>query len=473
MQQRLSQLRQIDKNKVLIIASIFAILIIIAVYSNALVISANTLYSTDFFKFFQSAQFYFEGQNIYDKIIRPLTPAEVSYLHAKTLILSSDLNPPFFTLLLLPMAWLNYYKGFLVWSVLSGIATIAGILLALKTYPTLWNNTVLRMWVLVAFLVYFPTYANLRFGQVTSILLLLTAATLLACHKQQFRRAGICLGLAFSLKIFYGLFLIFFAARKQWRVVFYMMGTYIVCGICALCVFGIKAYKSYYSSLGNINWYSATWNGSFLGFFSRIFGGQHEGNLPIFNLPQITHPLYLICSAVLALYLIWTTVYPRKLHTNMNALQNNPKIDFDRDYFDWGFSLTIVAMLLITPLGWSYYFPLLIIPFLTILRISSHLSIFNMSLALLSLVMLMSSMPGNYQRPQAIVQTPMILTWASYYFYALALLLLLLIFIRHHLLNEAQQKSVLKYQQPFSPIMQFILYLLAAIPSLVAFGIAF
>lgn len=456
----------INRTTLLIIAGFLMLGVIINVYSSGLIYSAKLLYSTDFFKFFQSAQFYFEGQDIYDKIIRPVSATESSYLHIKTLILSSDLNPPFFTMLLLPFAWLNYYQAFLLWSCISAIITVVGILLALKLYPELWNNKVLRLWSLIAFLIYFPTYANLRFGQVTSLLLLLTAGALLCCHKQHFKKAGFYLGIAFSLKIFYGLFLIFFAARNRWQVVVYMLGTYIICGLAAWRVFGIKAYISYFSSLGSINWYSATWNGSFLGFFSRLFGGGNEGNQAIFNLPHLTHPLYLICSGLLALYLVWTT-----WNFEQYSIRNkNSNIDFDRNYFDWGFSLTIVAMLLITPLGWMYYFPLLIIPFLVILRMSNQLSIFNLSLTLLSLIILMSSMPGNYQRPQAVAYTPMILTWASYYFYALMLLLFLMVFVQRALLRESRQ-TVVQSGPKFTLTIQLILYLLAAIPSLVAFGI--
>src|ERR1700761_9454794 len=93
-----------DRNKNLLISlgAFAAIIWIVLVYSHAIIFSSNTLFSTDFYKFYQSALFYFEGLNIYGKIVRPLTPAEVTFMHGTILILSSDLNPPFFTLILLP-----------------------------------------------------------------------------------------------------------------------------------------------------------------------------------------------------------------------------------------------------------------------------------------------------------------------------------------------------------------------------------
>lgn len=462
-----SECMVIDRNKniLLTLGAFAALLWIIIVFGHALFISANTLFSTDFYKFYQSALFYFEGQNIYDKIIRPLTPPEVLFMHATTLVLSSDLNPPFFTLLLLPSAWFDYSQSFLIWSVISLIATIAGILLTFKPYPGLWNNLSLRLWALVGFLLYFPTYANLRFGQVTSFLLLLTAGAWLASRKQKDFLAGLLLGIAVSIKAFYGLFFIYFAVRKQWRLLISFCATYIICTGLAIRVFGISAYKTYFLTLKKILWYSASWNGSILGFLTRLFGGDNEGNVPIFHFPLLTHPLFLISSALLTIYLIWTTWQSMQLN---KTLSSQAKLD----HFDWGFSLTIVLMLLIAPLGWLYYFSLLIIPFITILRVSDNLSSFNMNLTILSLILLLSSMPGNYQRPESVIQTPMILTWASYYFYALALLFVLLVMLRNQMINPKYLPTTYSIQHKFSPVIQLILFLLAAIPSLITFGIA-
>ncbi len=456
-----------DRNKNLFInlSACAAIIWIILVYSHALIFSSKILFSTDFYKFYQSALFYFEGISIYGKIVRPLTPAEVAFMHGTILVLSSDLNPPFFTLLLLPTAWLTYTQSFLVWSALSLIATIAGILISFKPYPALWNNLNLRLWGLVGFLLYFPSYANLRFGQVTSFLLLLTAGAWLASRKQKNYLAGFLLGIALSIKAFYGLFLIYFAVRKQWRLLFSFCATYIACTAISIVIFGVSAYKTYYLTLTKILWYSASWNGSILGFLTRLFGGDNEGNIPIFHLPFLTHPLFLISAGLLTLYLIWSTWHSMRLNNTLSA-------EAKLDHFDWGFSLTIVLMILIAPLGWLYYFSLLIIPFITILRISDKLSSFNMNLTLMSLILLLSSMPGNYQRPESVIQTPMILTWASYYFYALALLFVLLALLRNQMLNPKYQPTNYSIHHKFSPVIQLILYLLAAIPSIITFGIA-
>ena len=59
-----------NKNLLIMLGGFAALIWIIVVYGHALLVSSNSLFSTDFYKFYQSALFYFEGQNIYDKIIK-------------------------------------------------------------------------------------------------------------------------------------------------------------------------------------------------------------------------------------------------------------------------------------------------------------------------------------------------------------------------------------------------------------------
>lgn len=468
MQEIISKRLQINPHWIMQIAGFIVLIVITIIYGHVIIHAANNLFSTDFFKFYQSTQFYFEGQSIYDKIIMPLNPVDAAFFQQKILILNSDLNPPFFTLILLPMAWLTYYQALLLWSSISAIATVAGILMVLTTYPALWHNRLLRLWVFIGFLVYFPTFANIRFGQVSSILLLLTAAAWLACRKQQVRRAGVLLGLALSIKLFYGIFLIFFAVRKQWRLLCYLIITYLTCALTALWFFGFRTYESYFAALRHINWIGTTWNASILGFLIRLFGGNNEGNLAVFNHPGITQPLYWIISLSLAAYLITTSWRDNKL-----PVINYSKLKIDGlDYFDWGFSLAIVVMLFVTPLAWLYYFPLLIIPFVTILRITAKVPTVNFNLILLSLIILLSGMPCNYERPKAITNAAMALSWASYYFYALVILVILMIFLRKQLLKIKMQNVVSAQYSLLSPVVQTILFMVAALPSLLSFVIA-
>ena len=456
------------KNHLLYFCSFLALILITLVYAHKILIASNNLFSTDFFKFYQSARFYFQGQDIYDKILRPLTAAQAAVLHSKNLILPSDLNPPFFSLILLPAAWLSYGTALILWSALSFTATILGILLALKSYPTLWQHKIIRNWALAGFLIYFPTYANLTLGQVSGWLLLLTAGAWLASRAKQEKYAGILLGLALSVKLFYGLFLIYFLIRKQWRALIYMSVTYMLCTLLALGFFGIRTYQNYLMSLKNIMWYAGTWNASVYGFLSRVFSGGHEGNVPVINIPGVTSILYYLIALMLVIYFVWVVLQNNRKFNESGKINQNNAINI----IDWEFSLTIVLMMLISPLSWIYYFTLLIIPFITILRLSNPIKNFNAHFLLLIGIMLLSSIPSNYRLPLELINNKMVFTWASYYFYALVLLFLALVFIRMAIIHRDPIENCDISHQKLSLNIQVILYFLATLPSLISFFIA-
>jgi hypothetical protein len=445
------------KKPLLFYSGLLAVICITIIYTHQILIASNNLFSTDFYKFYQSTRFYFAGQDIYAKIIRPLNPTEALALHSTSFILPSDLNSPFFILLLLPMAWLSYSKALLFWSAISFIATCWGILLVIKSYPDVWNNKHIRIWSFAGFLLYFPTYANFCLGQVSSILLLITAGAWLACRKGQDSKAGILLGFALSLKLFYGLFLIYFIARKQWRALISLIATFLSCSIIALLFYSNSVYKNYFNTLQHVRWYASSWNASIFGFLIRIFGTGHEGNHALIKLPSLAYPVYVIIASCLLIYLLW--VIWQSSHKKMQVSAQEKQ-----DVLDWQFSLTITLMLLLSPLAWLYYFTLLIIPFITIIRLSDKLANFNINFFLLILILLLSGLPNNYRLPIEMVKISMVITWASYYFYALILLFILLVMLR----IQIDRKSLyVVNKNKLTQNVQLLLYLLAAYPSFI------
>ncbi len=454
------------KNTLLYYGCYAAFIFIIGVYVHQIIISSNNLFSTDFYKFYQSVRFYFDGQNIYSNIIRPLKPIEALSLHhtLPRLILPSDLNPPFFIMLLTPFAWLSYGHALLCWSVITFCCSVLGILLSLKSYPEAWQNPNIRWYALAGLLIYFPVYANFFLGQLGSILLLITAAAWLQCRKKSYDIAGILLGFAFSLKLFYGLFLIFFLIRRKWRTLFIMITTYVSCSFAAFVFFGLSNYKHYLYTLNHIRWFAGSWNASLYGFLIRLFGTGHEGNHPIINYPSLGQPFYHIISIIILVYFVYQI--HKSYQNEMRVADYNP-----RDELDWQFSLTLVVMLLLSPLAWLYYFTLLIIPFITIIRLIHKLRHFNFNFCLLIVILLLSGTPNYYRLPTEMVKLSMAITWANYYFYSLVLLFFLLFKIRVQM-NKKEVIDRDNNRTKFSPNMQLLLYLLSIYPSLIIFTCA-
>lgn len=453
------------KDSLLYYCGILALIIITFVYINQIIIASNNLFSTDFYKFYQSVRFYFAGQNIYSDIIRPLNQIESLALHKTHIILPSDLNPPFLTMLLTPYAWLSYGQALLCWSVITFFSTVLGISLVIKSYPSAWQNPTIRMYLLAALLIYFPSYANFFLGQLSSILLLITTAAWLNCRKKSYGTAGVLLGFALCLKLFFGLFLLFFLIRKQWRALCLMIITYLSCCFSALIFFGVATYQNYLFTLNHIRWYASSWNASLLGFFYRVFGIGHEGNHPLINAPLFGHFLYTALALLLLIYFIYQIRQSYQQENNLIEMKAT-------DELDWQFSLTLVVMLLLSPLAWLYYFTLLMIPFITIVRLSHKLKQFNFNFCLLIFILLLSGSPTYYRLPTEMVKTSMVITWANYYFYALFLLLLLLIKIRYQMNNREIAIIPVKSNTKFTANMQLLLYMLAVYPSFIIFAFA-
>ena len=158
--------------------------------------------------------------------------------------------------------------------------------------------------------------------------------------------AGLILGLAAALKLFFGIFLILFLVYRRWRLIYYFIGTFIACNILSLLIFKITTFETFFSLLQNMPWYAGTWNASFMGFFTRILGGSM--NISLVNLPYLARTLSILLSLGLVFWMIWL-IRPHSYRSKS-------------DHFDLVFSLALVEMLLISPYGWIYYFPILIYP---------------------------------------------------------------------------------------------------------------
>jgi hypothetical protein len=218
-----------------------------------------------------------------------------------------------------------------------------------------------------------------------------------------------------------GLFLIFFAVRRRWKVLSWALLTFIFCNVISLITFGLSTYREHLEILARASLYiNASWNASFSGFFTRIFGRAE--NIPLIAMPIVAYGLAYTFSFLLTVGLI-RVAWPRP--RELSALPR----------FDLGFSLTIVAMLLISPYGWMYYFPVLIIPLLVTWHASSALRFSNLYKLLLAGAWILSSIPTTLiSSKETAMEQPIIwFTSAGYYFYALIAFCGLLLAISHRL----------------------------------------
>jgi hypothetical protein len=305
----------------------------------------NFLYK-DYGKFYQATQFAQQGKSIYTKIY--LIKKNPENKTARVVPFGKMLNPPFFIWALLPLGLLSYSTSLWIWSLLSLACGTISIVLLQKNLKFPRTSATLTLTLILAFFAYYPTFSNIQFGQITLILLPLVIGAWLAARHKNYCLLGILLGVAASLKIFLGLFILYFLWRREWRALTWFVIIILICGLLPLTYFNHQVYFDYYTTLQQVNWYSSSWNVSLYGFLLRLFGGNGEHNVALFAFPWLTAKIYYLLAGLLLLGL-------GKFLMPMTQINPEKKCDID-------FAIIIVAMLLLSPFAWLYYFPLLIIP---------------------------------------------------------------------------------------------------------------
>lgn len=400
-------------------------------YIYPLTIGKTNILYTDFGKFYNSQQMFVQGKNIYSPIyfvrhkinFKSTPPRLVKSKHVQVLQLGSNLNPPFFTLLSFPFAYLSYSHALWLWTFLSILAgSLAVLLLQHKLDPSSLSRSS-SLLLLIGFFSYFPSFVSLQFGQVSLLLLPLLVLAWRAAQDKKTLKAGIFLGFAASLKPFIGLFLFYFLIRKEWRGFFSFIATVVICIMSTAIVFGLDTYLSYYHACQQIKWAASSWNVSLYGFLLRLIGGN-ESNAALIALPGLIAFVYPLLTALIFLAII------RFLLPQAN-IESSQKTNLD-------FSIVLLGMLLLSPLGWFYYFPFLSIPLLILWDMSKK-GIYPIALPLcLATLVLFSNIPINLFNSDQIKFNNILTVFlsSSVYFAVLVGLVGLLFLVRHHVVHK-------------------------------------
>ncbi|MFA5960040.1 MAG: glycosyltransferase family 87 protein [Tatlockia sp.] len=336
----------------------------------------------DFTSFYSALANLAQGKSPYDSLFSVFFPINKP--------LSANLNPPFVFFLFKPFALMPYPKALFCWTLLSFFAGLSGAMLAF--YHAFSRVFFSRHWLILmgVYLSLFSTLMNFSIGQAGLLLLFLIMLGYHFYLGEHNVLAGILWGLAAALKFFPALLFVFAIKQKRPTLALFMVLTLLLAfGIPLLC-YGTAIYGQYLAMMAKVFWYGDNWNGSLYGFLFRFIANR-----------ALVDSLYLI---LLGLMLCW---YLKKMRL------------FNADYPHQPFCLTLVMMLLMSPLGWLYYFPLLLFP-LAIAFSSKALSLRTALCTLLCLFLL--NLPQGYLPAPKMPHSTFALLLASCYFYGLLLL---------------------------------------------------
>jgi hypothetical protein len=153
------------------------------------------------------------------------------------------------------------------------------------------------------------------------------------------------MGFVAGLKVFAGLFGVYFLLTRQWRSLATFtgaLGASVVVGGVAL---GWGTYADYLDVLTRVDWHASSWNASVFGGATRWFGSARNAGRVIDLGPDGYAVALALAAALMATYAI---VIVRSGGASDPVGQR------------LGVGLTCVTMILVSPLGWTHYFPALL-----------------------------------------------------------------------------------------------------------------
>lgn len=345
----------------------------------------------DFSSFYVSAVHFLHGENPYQRF--PLTFLGLQQVS------SLNLNPPFFLVFMLPFASLTYLHAYTLWQLLSLVAFMGGLtfsFLLLPEHSSFRKNAC--TWSCIILLSH-GVLTNWLLGQVGFWLFFLIMAGFYALKINRPYWCGLFWGTATAIKLFPALLFLHALRTKNHSTVFVMLSTALFANLIPNMLFKMPLLQLYFKMIATVYWYSHSWNASITGYIFRLFA---DVNTIKHNLNYLKYASFGANVGVFMVYLGWYRWW------NVSKLNE-----------DQHFCLIICTMLLLSPLSWIYYFPLLSYPFLYLWSKQKKQSRRNYSLTFLSLMLILFPMP-YIELPQMNAMNHRIITY-SLNFYGLIL----------------------------------------------------
>lgn len=356
-------------------------------------IFTNTI-RIDYSSFYSSSKALLQGDN-------PYQPLFTTYLPTVKKV-AFNVNPPIVLMLFMPLSKMSYSASLILWSAMS---IVFGLITASVCFKLAFKPAFIKQHRVSLYMIYFafcPTVINTLIGQLgTLIAFFIIVGYYFYTRKRDFL-AAIMWGTIIAMKFFPGLLFFYALIERRYKVMTIMAATIAIISIIPWLVYGTRIYSNYLTPLLHVRWYGDHWNASINGFLFRILT-DGDANLIDFFLLQWLYLVFFIVG------LIWylKKIYATPLHFKKNHIT---------------FSLTLVMMLLMSPFGWVYYFPLLILPLcLTWPEASATRANKKIIFAWITCLFLFN-FPVNYLPVQHVTTLVEKLTLHSFYFYGLILL---------------------------------------------------
>jgi alpha-1,2-mannosyltransferase len=263
--------------------------------------------------------------------------------------------PPFAAFCLIPFALLPFRPALLLFSVTSMLALGVAVwaFFANKKDMARRDSTLAGLLITFSF---FPVYYSLYMGQVNALLFLCMALVLYFARRGQPWCAGFLIALAALIKLFPAVLMVFFAVKRQFKLVAAAAASAVALGAISLIVCDPRLYVTYFTQVlpretGGGAFYR---NQGLSGLLSRLLT-QNDYVSALANWPGLARGMGVLAGILVLLAALWVAARRGGSRTS-----------------DMEFGLYLVATLLALPKSWEHYGVFLLFAYFAVLRLVVH-----------------------------------------------------------------------------------------------------
>ena len=341
----------------------FLLLIALCFAGKYLIIDSWKFHANDFAPIYVAAQSVADGKHIsiYDhhpylfNIVPPGEYKETAKKIGFKGILHPYLHLPLVSFLCRFLLFIPYRIIIKLLLLINFLTTLLSLHLILKLIGRGFDLRWLSITIL-AMAYFYPMRYSIRLGQTSPLVFLGIISIYYLAKIGHTKTSGFILGVIISLKITPIFFLCYFLIRKKWSLVISSVITLMVIGICSVSFLGWESNAIFFNNIIRLSGLSlASWNNQSLdGFLLRcVTGATHLYDWHLLELPFMLKVLKL--TVLSYMFLLWLFI----------ILQSTSIKEKNRDLLD--FSLTLILLVVFSPISWSHYLLFLVLPYLVLL----------------------------------------------------------------------------------------------------------
>jgi Glycosyltransferase family 87/WD40-like Beta Propeller Repeat len=298
--------------------------------------------NTDFPNYYLAARLYHEGYSLDQLYNWTWMQRQKDHAGIQRPIIAYAVETPFSLLPVLPFSGLPPLKAKRGWLLLNlgFLVLTAGLLRRMSGLGA-------RRTVLLILLAIEPLRTNFLFGQEDILLLLLFTLGAWFYLRNRPLSSGAVLAIAASLKIYPGLYVLFFGFKKKWRAACSLLAGTAALWLISAGLFGFEVVRIYLTEV--LPWplraegqdpYSITWN-SFSALLHRLFIYEPTLNLhPPVYAPVAYAILQALCQALIFVPCVWLISHARR--------------DAGLEKLEWGVFVPMLLMLSTNPASFDF-----------------------------------------------------------------------------------------------------------------------